>query len=102
MNTQYVIRRAGGEHTDGGNECENARRAARVDLQRRVCPKTRAAGSYAGHAFAESWLVNVAVDLTAFETGIAQGEFNRVPGQLLCTGSWNNTLRSNAQTGDCV
>ena len=102
MDTDHVVRRAGSDHADGGNEGENSGRAAGVDLQRRVCPQTRAAGSHAGHALPESGLIDVTVDLTPLEPGIAQRELNRVPGELLCTGSWNNTLRSDSQTTNCV
>jgi hypothetical protein len=73
-----------------------------VDLQRRVRTKGGPAGGHARRALAESRLVDVPVDLAALKSRIAQGQINCVPGQLLCTGSRNDPLRSNAQTGNCV
>ena len=102
MDTDHVVRRAGSDHADSGNEGENSGRAAGINLQRRVCPQTRAAGSHAGHALPESGLIDITIDLTPLKPGIAQRELNRVPGEILCTGSWNDPLGSYPQTGDRV
>src|SRR5215510_9748322 len=102
MNAHHILCRSCLNHANGGNDGENPRCSAGVDLQRRVRPKSSSTGGHAGSAFAESRLVDVTVDLTAFEARITQRQFDCIPGQFLGAGSWNDALRSNAQPGDCV